>query len=92
MTRKHLSCTEETAHSSKQNAAKEEVKATKSADIIISGDGMWKTRGQTSRLGICARNGDKTGKKYLTLKFCHHIAHLVTRGKKKQAQNSIKIG
>ena len=62
MTQRLLSCTEEISHSSKQCAAKEEVKATGSADIIISGDGTWKTRGHTSRVGICTIIGDKTGK------------------------------
>ncbi|GFV89540.1 uncharacterized protein TNCV_5016581 [Trichonephila clavipes] len=35
---------------------------TNSSDIIISGDGTWKTRGYSSRVGVCAVIGDKTGK------------------------------
>ncbi|GFX18001.1 uncharacterized protein TNCV_1576801 [Trichonephila clavipes] len=45
-----------------QSAALEEVTLTNSSDIIISGDGTWKTRGYSSRVGVCAVIGDKTGK------------------------------
>ncbi|GFW74793.1 uncharacterized protein TNCV_5137721 [Trichonephila clavipes] len=45
-----------------QSAALEEVTLTNSSDIIISGDGRWKTRGYSSRVGVCAVIGDKTGK------------------------------
>ncbi|GFT14881.1 uncharacterized protein TNCV_3483371 [Trichonephila clavipes] len=38
------------------------VTLTNSSDIIISGDGTWKTRGYSSRVGVCAVIGDKTGK------------------------------
>lgn len=44
------------------NAAKEEVSATGSEEICISGDGTWKTRGHTSRIGVCSVIGDVTGK------------------------------
>ncbi|GFT80364.1 uncharacterized protein TNCV_1190081 [Trichonephila clavipes] len=40
----------------------EEVTLTNSSDIIISGDGTCKTRGYSSRVGVCAVIGDKTGK------------------------------
>ena len=89
MTRKRLSCTEETAYSSMQSAAKEEVKATKSAYILISGDGMWKTRGQTSRLGICTSTEDKTGKiidAEIRSSYCKSCYTW-----KEQAKNSTKI-
>ncbi|GFW35505.1 uncharacterized protein TNCV_3071331 [Trichonephila clavipes] len=45
-----------------QSAALEEVTLTNYSDIIISGDGTWKTRGYSSRVGVCAVIGDKTGK------------------------------
>ncbi|GFU83130.1 hypothetical protein TNCV_4752971 [Trichonephila clavipes] len=47
---------------SMQSAALEEVTLTNSSDIIISGDGTWKTRGYSSRVVVCAVIGDKTGK------------------------------
>ncbi|GFU46413.1 uncharacterized protein TNCV_1069351 [Trichonephila clavipes] len=50
------------AEASMQSAALEEVTLTNSSDIIISGDGTWKTRGYSSRVGVCAVIGDKTGK------------------------------
>lgn len=34
-------------------AAKEEKKSTGSSNIVISGDGTWKTRGHTSCVGVC---------------------------------------
>ncbi|GFX39386.1 uncharacterized protein TNCV_3861091 [Trichonephila clavipes] len=54
-------CSKEIAEASMQSAALEEVTLTNSSDIIISGDGTWKTRGY-SRVGVCAVIGDKTGK------------------------------
>ncbi|GFV25969.1 uncharacterized protein TNCV_2693351 [Trichonephila clavipes] len=55
-------CSKEVAEASMQSAALEEVTLTNSSDIIISGDGTWKTRGFSSRVGVCAVIGDKTGK------------------------------
>ncbi|GFW23610.1 uncharacterized protein TNCV_4091531 [Trichonephila clavipes] len=55
-------CSKEVAEASMLSAALEEVTLTNSSDIIISGDGTWKTRGYSSRLGVCAVIGDKTGK------------------------------
>ncbi|GFV31952.1 uncharacterized protein TNCV_4755331 [Trichonephila clavipes] len=52
----------EVAEASMQSAALEEVTLTSSSDIIISGDETWKTRGYSSRFGVCAVIGDKTGK------------------------------
>ncbi|GFV55583.1 uncharacterized protein TNCV_1820701 [Trichonephila clavipes] len=54
-------CSKEVAEASMQSAALEEVTLTNSSDIIISGDGTWKTRGYSSRVGVCAVIGDKTG-------------------------------
>ncbi|GFV05671.1 uncharacterized protein TNCV_890801 [Trichonephila clavipes] len=45
-----------------ENAAKEEVSASGSNEICVSGDGTWKTRGHTSRIGVCSVIGDVTGK------------------------------
>ncbi|GFX22965.1 uncharacterized protein TNCV_2086731 [Trichonephila clavipes] len=55
-------CSKEVAEASMQSAALEEITLTNSSDIIISGDGTWKTRGYSSRVGVCAVIGDKTGK------------------------------
>ncbi|GFX65998.1 uncharacterized protein TNCV_14191 [Trichonephila clavipes] len=55
-------CSKEVAEASMQSAALEEVTLTNSSDIIISGNGTWKTRGYSSRVGVCAVIGDKTGK------------------------------
>ncbi|GFS92767.1 uncharacterized protein TNCV_1161771 [Trichonephila clavipes] len=46
-------CSKEVAEASMQSAALEEVTLTNSSDIIISGDGTWKTRGYSSRVGVC---------------------------------------
>ncbi|GFV20229.1 uncharacterized protein TNCV_213291 [Trichonephila clavipes] len=45
-----------------QSAALEEVTLKYSSYIIISGDGTWKARGYSSRVGVCAVVGDRTGK------------------------------
>ncbi|GFY22415.1 hypothetical protein TNCV_2176761 [Trichonephila clavipes] len=45
-----------------QSAALEEVTLTNSSDVINSGDGTRKTRGYSSRGGVCVVIGDKTGK------------------------------
>ncbi|GFX34916.1 uncharacterized protein TNCV_2328561 [Trichonephila clavipes] len=55
-------CSKEVAEASMQSAAFEEVTLTNSSDIIISGDGTWKTRGYSSRVGVCAVIGDKNRK------------------------------
>ncbi|GFW25467.1 uncharacterized protein TNCV_3721951 [Trichonephila clavipes] len=55
-------CSKEVAEASMQSAALEEVTLANSSDIIISGDGTWKTRGYSSRVGVWAVIGDKTGK------------------------------
>ncbi|GFW06193.1 uncharacterized protein TNCV_36691 [Trichonephila clavipes] len=46
-------CSKEVAEASMQSAALKEVTLTNSSDIIISGDGTWKTRGYSSRVGVC---------------------------------------
>ncbi|GFV73944.1 uncharacterized protein TNCV_1190251 [Trichonephila clavipes] len=43
-------------------AAKEEVSASGSNEICVSGDGTWKTSGHTLRIGVCSVIGDVTGK------------------------------
>ncbi|GFT17658.1 uncharacterized protein TNCV_2587661 [Trichonephila clavipes] len=43
-------------------AAKEEIAASETNEICVSGDGTWKTRGHTSRIGVCSIIGDITGK------------------------------
>ncbi|GFV98569.1 uncharacterized protein TNCV_1397881 [Trichonephila clavipes] len=45
-----------------KNAAKEEVSASGSNEICVSGDGTWKTRGHTFRIGVCSVIEDVTGK------------------------------
>ncbi|GFX93325.1 uncharacterized protein TNCV_151311 [Trichonephila clavipes] len=55
-------CSKEVAEASMQSAALEKVTLTNSSDIIISGDGTWKTCGYSSCVGVCAVIGDKTGK------------------------------
>ncbi|GFT74418.1 uncharacterized protein TNCV_539431 [Trichonephila clavipes] len=57
-------CSKEVAEASMQSAVLEEVTLTNSSDIIISGDGTWKTRGHSSRVGVCAVIGDKNRKVY----------------------------
>ncbi|GFW14790.1 uncharacterized protein TNCV_1562531 [Trichonephila clavipes] len=52
----------EVADDSMKNAAKEEVSASGSNKICVSGDGTGKTRGHTSRIGVCSVIGDITGK------------------------------
>ncbi|GFT77781.1 uncharacterized protein TNCV_7991 [Trichonephila clavipes] len=52
----------EVADDSMKNATKEEVSASGSNEIGVSGDGTWKTRGDTSRIGVCSVIGDGTGK------------------------------
>ncbi|GFQ82431.1 uncharacterized protein TNCT_135681 [Trichonephila clavata] len=41
------------ADDSMKNAAKEEILASGSNEICVSGDGTWETRGHTSRIGVC---------------------------------------
>ncbi|GFW32861.1 uncharacterized protein TNCV_1774292 [Trichonephila clavipes] len=52
----------EVADDTMKNAAKEEVSASGSNEISVSGDGTWKTRGHTSRIGVCSVIGDVIGK------------------------------
>ncbi|GFY75354.1 uncharacterized protein TNIN_369311 [Trichonephila inaurata madagascariensis] len=47
---------------SMNKAAKEEISASETNEICVSGDGTWKTRGQTSRIGICSIMGDISSK------------------------------
>ncbi|GFQ86039.1 uncharacterized protein TNCT_609841 [Trichonephila clavata] len=50
------------AVSSMNKAAKEEIAASETNKICVSGDGTWKTRGYTSRIGVCSIIGDFPGK------------------------------
>ncbi|GFV90737.1 hypothetical protein TNCV_2224531 [Trichonephila clavipes] len=50
------------AYDSTKNVAKEEVSASGSNEICVSGDSKWKTRGHTSRISVCSAIGDVTGK------------------------------
>ncbi|GFT98955.1 uncharacterized protein NPIL_530631 [Nephila pilipes] len=50
------------ADSSMKNAAKEEISATETNEICVSGDGTWKIRGHTSRISVYRVIGDITGK------------------------------
>ncbi|GFX87165.1 uncharacterized protein TNCV_4077521 [Trichonephila clavipes] len=47
---------------SMNKAVKEEITASETNEICVSGDGTWKTRGHTSRIGVCSIIGDITGK------------------------------
>ena len=55
-------CSSIVAEKSMISAAQEEVAVTGSSCITVSGDGTWKTRGHTSRDGVCTVIGDKTEK------------------------------
>ncbi|GFW55972.1 uncharacterized protein TNCV_373781 [Trichonephila clavipes] len=50
------------AVASMNKAAKEEIAASETNEICVSGDGTWKTRGHTSHIGVCSIIGDITGK------------------------------
>lgn len=52
----------EEASESMKKAVNEEISATGNNEICVSGDGTWKTRGHTSRIGVCSLIGDETGK------------------------------
>lgn len=59
---KLLTCTKSVVQECMKSAAHEESQLTGSANINISGDGTWKTRGHSSRVGVCSVIGDKSGK------------------------------
>ncbi|GFV49608.1 uncharacterized protein TNCV_2814661 [Trichonephila clavipes] len=55
-----------------QSAALEEVTLTNSSDIIISGDGTWKTRGYSSRVGdVILGNEERGSPAYKKWKILH---------------------
>lgn len=60
--KKLLTSSSTVAQQSMEIAAREEAESTGSMSINVSGDGTWKTRGHTSRIGVCAVIGDKSGK------------------------------
>ncbi|GFU40091.1 uncharacterized protein TNCV_4692911 [Trichonephila clavipes] len=43
-------------------ASKEEIAASETNEICVSGGGTWKTRGHTSHIDVCSIIGDITGK------------------------------
>lgn len=58
---------------SMKQAAEEEVSLTGSSDVTVSGDGTWKTRGHTSRVGVTTVIGSETGKvidRYVSSSYC----------------------
>lgn len=55
-------CSNAVAQKSMQSAAREEIELHESPNICVSGDGTWKTRGHSSRVGVCCVIGDKTEK------------------------------
>ncbi|GFT63808.1 uncharacterized protein TNCV_1713781 [Trichonephila clavipes] len=50
------------AVASMNKASKEEIAASETNEICVSGGGTWKTRGHTSRIDVCSIIGDITGK------------------------------
>lgn len=60
--KKILHATKNVAKSSMIAAAEEEVEASQSCDVVVSGDGTWKTRGHSSKVGVCSVIGIETGK------------------------------
>lgn len=47
---------------SMKEAAEEEITLSGDSNICISGDGTWKTRGHTSKIGVCSVIGIESGK------------------------------
>ncbi|GFU99237.1 hypothetical protein TNCV_795771 [Trichonephila clavipes] len=66
----------EIADDSMKNAAKEEVSASGSNEICVSGDGTWKPRGRTSHIGVCSVVG-----------VCSVTLHIVKYVKNGEVQN-----
>ncbi|GFW38248.1 uncharacterized protein TNCV_4707431 [Trichonephila clavipes] len=64
-------CSKEVAEASMQSAALEEVTLTNSSDIIISGDGTWKTCGYSSRVGYDSWKRRKGSPAYKKWKILH---------------------
>lgn len=60
--KKMVASTEKISEKSKHDAALEEVTLSNSSEVVVSGDGTWKTRGHTSRVGVCTLIGDRTKK------------------------------
>ncbi|GBO37262.1 hypothetical protein AVEN_261937-1 [Araneus ventricosus] len=58
---KILRATTVVANSCMKKAAEEEL-LTGSSDIMVSGDGTWKTRGHSSLAGVCTVIGAESGK------------------------------
>lgn len=62
ITKKLKRATQAVAEKSMQTAAKEEGEISGNSRICVSGDGTWKTRGHTSKIGVCSIIGADTGK------------------------------
>jgi hypothetical protein len=45
-----------------KSAAEEEIEITGNSHICVSGDSTWKTRGHTSKIGVCSVIGLESGK------------------------------
>lgn len=60
--RKIKCATKVAAENCMKTASCEEEALTGSSDICISGDGTWKTRGHTSKVGVCSVIGSQSGK------------------------------
>jgi hypothetical protein len=60
--KKIKSATQVVAEKSMKTASSEEKEITGSSDVRISGDGTWKTRGHTSKVGVCSVIGSESGK------------------------------
>ncbi|GFY17577.1 uncharacterized protein TNCV_3519321 [Trichonephila clavipes] len=69
------------AVASMNKAAKEEIAASEANENCVSGDGTWKTRGHTSRIGVCSLIRDITGKVIDVEVLSSHIAKAVIGGK-----------
>ncbi|GFW71319.1 uncharacterized protein TNCV_537371 [Trichonephila clavipes] len=50
------------AVASMNKETKEEISASETNEICVRGDGIWKIRGHTPRIGVCSIIGDITGK------------------------------
>ncbi|GFX25356.1 uncharacterized protein TNCV_1275161 [Trichonephila clavipes] len=69
------------AVASMNKAAKEDIAASETNEICVSGDGTWKTWGHTSCIGVCSNIGDITGKVIDVEVLSSYIAKAVIGGK-----------
>lgn len=60
---RHIACSVSSVASlSMLNSAKQEIEITGNSQLTVSGDGSWKTRGHSSKIGIVTVIGVETGK------------------------------